>query len=304
MSTFRGAGALARAYLRQGLRSKSALLWNLAFPLLWLFVFGFIFAGNRSSSLGVLMPGLFTITIMSGAFFGVSYVLVSERESAILRRYRVTPLTAPAIVVANALRSLALLGVSLAVQAAAARLVFGIDFSGSLVSLVVMMLLGALAFVPLGLIVGSTAQDMRSAPAIANLLLFPMMFLSGAAFPAFLLPEWVQQLSRFVPATYLVEGLSGIMLRGETLADLVGPVVVLVVCAGVGTALSSLLFRWESSEPLDKRALAAALAGLIVLYVAAAFLAPDLRMTTPPPGVRTGATAEAEAPAADAGDAR
>ena len=57
----------------------------------------------------------------------------------------------------------------------------------------------------MGLLVGSTARDIRTAPAIANLLFFPMMFLSGSAMPFAVLPEGVQRFARLLPTTYLNE---------------------------------------------------------------------------------------------------
>ena len=282
MNTFRGLAWLSKAYLRQSLRSRTAILWNLAFPLLWLFVFGFIFGRGNPDTVTVLMPGLFTITTISGSFFGVSYLMVNERETGILRRYRVTPVTAATLTIANAVRALATLSVSLLVQGLVAWLVFHVRVTGSLMSLAAMLLLGATAFVPLGLFVGSVAQDMKSAPAISNLIFFPMMFVSGAAVPFFMLPEWLQVTGRLLPATYLVEGLQGVIVRGEGLVELQGVVAVLLLTTAIGAALNGMLFRWESDEPINRRKLALAIGGLATFFTVAALLAPTLRMTNAP----------------------
>ena len=66
------------------------------------------------------------------------------------------------------------------------------QMAGSWPTLVVVYLCGACALVPMGLLVGSTARDIRTAPAIANLLFFPLMFLSGSAMPFAVLPDGVQ----------------------------------------------------------------------------------------------------------------
>ena len=106
----RGLGPLTRAYLLQSFRSRTAIFWNLVFPMVWLFLFGFVFyRGNPS----LMMPGLFTITLISGAFFGVSYLMVSEREAGILRLYRVTPVSAMTVVLANAIRAMVTLSISI-----------------------------------------------------------------------------------------------------------------------------------------------------------------------------------------------
>ncbi|MDX1579703.1 MAG: ABC transporter permease, partial [Gemmatimonadota bacterium] len=103
MTALRGTAALSRAYLLRSVRSRTSLFWNFAFPLLWLFVFGYVFAGGTTEGVAYLLPGLFVITILAISFAGVSYRLVNERERGTLRRYRVTPVRAPAIVLSTAL---------------------------------------------------------------------------------------------------------------------------------------------------------------------------------------------------------
>lgn len=280
MSALRGLGPLTRAYLLQSFRSRTAMFWTLVFPLLWLFLFGFIFYRGRSASL--FMPMLFTITVISSAFFGVSYLLVNERETGILRRYRVTPVTAVTVVTANGLRAMVTMLLSLALQAAVGWLVFGFSIRGSYLLTVLGVILGAAAFVPLGLITGSISQDMRTAPAINNLLFFPLVFASGAAFPFWMLPGWVQTVGRMMPSSYLVELLQGVILRREGLLDLWGPILVLVITGLAGAFVNAWLFRWESSQPLDRRRLFLAVGGLLLLFVIAAFAAPEFGMSRAP----------------------
>lgn len=282
MNFLRGLGPLTHAALLQTLRSRTAMFWNVLFPLIWLFLFGFIFGQGDPARVSVLMPGLFTITIISGSFFGVSYIMVSERETGILRRYRVSPVSATTVVLANSIRALTTLSLSVTIQATVGYLVFGYTMRGSLLLMALMMLLGAAAFVPLGLIVGSVAQDMRTAPAISNLLFFPLVFGSGAAFPYWMLPDWVQALGRLVPSSYLVEALQGVMLRGLGLFDLAAPISVLVLTGTVGAALNALLFRWESSEPVNRRGLLITVLVLVALLAAAALTTPAFQMATAP----------------------
>lgn len=276
----RGLGPLTRAYLLQSLRSRTAMFWTLVFPLLWLFLFGFIFFRDVSAT--VFMPMIFTITIISNAFFGVSYLLVNEREKGILRRYRVTPVSAFTVVTANALRAMVTMILSIGLQALVGRLVFGPMVQGSWILTLVAILLGAAAFVPLGLMVGSIAQDMRTAPAINNLLFFPLVFATGATVPFWSLPGWVQALGRMLPSSYLMEVLQGVMLRGEGPLQLWAPALVLVLSAIVGGFLNSWLFRWESSQPLNRRRLAWTVVGLLVLFTIASFASPEFQMSTAP----------------------
>ena len=216
MSFVRSSLALALSYLVENSRSRTALFWTLAFPQLFLFVFAFVFAGGEPQRVAYLMPGLLTLTTITSAFFGYSMRLVAERERGALRRLRVTPTPAGAVVAGHMMHAMVNLSVSLLFQLSLAKLIFRFPLHGSLGNLLLMLLAGELAFVPLGLFVGCIGRDTRSAPALNNLIVFPMMFLSGSALPFFLLPGWVQQVARLLPATYLNEGLQRVMISGQT----------------------------------------------------------------------------------------
>ena len=278
MSALRGTLALFRGFLTEATRSKASLFWTLAFPLLFLFVFGFIFGGGRPNGMAYLLPGLLTISVMSGSFFGVAFRMVVARENGVLRRLRVTPVSALAVVVAYGVVALVLLVATVLLQIGVAKAVWRFSSAGSWWTFAAVALAGFFAFVPLGLFVGSAARDMRSAPPVANLIFFPMMFVSGAAVPFAILPPFLQAAGRVLPSSWLVEGLQGVLVRGEGLGALAAPVAVLVATGLAGLGMNSLLFRWESTEPLDGRKLAFAIVLLVLLLLLVGFLAPPLKM--------------------------
>lgn len=278
MSPLRGLGALVRAQLTETVRSKTALFWTLAFPLIFLFVFGFVFAGGRKEGATFLMPGLLTISVLSGSFFGVAMRMVVARETGALRRLRVTPVTAVAVVLSYGAVAFVTLSLTVAVQLLVARAVFKITVAGPLFSLVLALVAGFLAFVPLGLFVGSVARDSKTAPAITNLIFFPTMFLSGAAFPFAFLPEWIQRIGRLLPATYLVDLLQGVIVRNDSARELAGPAAVLLLTFAVGMALNALLFRWQTDDPISGRNLGIATLGLAAVFISAALFSPELAM--------------------------
>lgn len=278
MSPLHGTLALFSGFFTESTRSKASLFWTLAFPLLFLFVFGAVFGGGRPEGVSYLMPGLLTISVMTGSLFGVAFRMIVARENGVLRRLRVTPVTALAIVVAYGLVALALLVATVALQLGTAKAIWRIPIAGPMTSLAVVALAGFFAFIPLGLFVGSAARDMRTAPPIANLIFFPMMFLSGSAVPYAILPPWLQTAGRLLPATYLVEALQGIIVRNDPLVRLSAPIGILVLTGLVGVFMNALLFRWESEEKIDPKKLALALGTLAVFLLLVALLAPPVGM--------------------------
>ena len=275
----RGLAALTRAYLLDAFRSKTSLFWNFAFPLFFLFAFAVGLADGRPDAVTYLMPGLFTLTIVAISFAGVSYRLIADREKEVLRRYRTTPVGAGTVVTANAGASVVVLAAALLLLAGTAVAAFRVSVAGGVLQLLAVLLAGAAAFVPLGLILGSLTSSMRTAPAVTNAIFFPLIFVSGAAVPFAMLPGWVQEVGRFVPATYLVEALQAVMVRGESWAALGAPLSILLCTGLVGGGLSAWLFRWESREPVDRKRLLAASAILGVFLAGLGWLGPTLEIS-------------------------
>ena len=280
MKLFRSFLALYRGHLLAYRRTRTAIYWSMAFPVFFLLMFGFVFGRGKPDDTRFVMPGLFTITIISGSMFGIAMRLVTERESGILRRHHVTPVSPVAVVLAHAATALTTLAMSLALQMVVAKLLFHFQPKGSPLAFALVLLLGGAALIPLGLIVGSVARDSRSAPALANFLFFPLMFLSGSAIPFAVLPVWMQRIGRLLPTTYVNESLQAIVVRGEGLANVLVPVLVLVATALIGLALNGFLFRWESTDPVRKDRVLIAAGGLALLYVGVSLFAPALRMST------------------------
>jgi ABC-2 type transport system permease protein len=75
-------------------------------------------------------------------------------------------------------------------------------------------------------------------------LLYPMLFLSGAGFPRELLPEGIRKISMFLPLTYVVNLLRGLWI-GEAWSAHLTEVAVLVGLLVVGVLISARTFRWE-----------------------------------------------------------
>jgi ABC-2 type transport system permease protein len=270
--------ALVGSQLIELRRSRTALFWMLAFPIGFLLLFGFVMARGDGRITAVLMPGLLTTTLLSGALFGVALPLIQQRESGLLRRLRVTPVTAAAVAIAHGITALMTGFLSIVILMLMARAIFNVQMAGSWLSLAGVFVCGAVALIPIGLLVGSTARDLRTAPGIANLLFFPLMFLSGSAMPFAVLPEGVKRFARLLPTTYLVDTYSSVIVRGEGLIPIAGSLAVLLGVGVVGVVLTSMLFRWEGTDPISRKALATIAMAFAATLGVAAFVAPAIRM--------------------------
>jgi len=104
---------------------------------------------------------------------------------------------------------------------------------------------GTLAFMSIGLLVGSFAKTQQAATAVANLIILPMAFLGGAFIPLAFAPNWLRDASYAIPLRYLVTGMQDVMARGEGPAAALPAIAILLGLTAAATLVSVRVFRWD-----------------------------------------------------------
>lgn len=197
-----------REMIRFG-RDRGRLVSGLAQPLLLLFVLGSGLAGLVRAGTGdigfttFLFPGIVaTSTLFTAIFAGIS--IVWDREFGFLREMLVAPVPRTAILLGKGLGGATVATLQAAVLLALAGLV-GIPYDlVMMVELVGLLFLTALAITAFGLAISARIKRMQAVMPIVQLVLTPMMFLSGSMFPLAGLPGWLSVLTKLNPLTYAV----------------------------------------------------------------------------------------------------
>jgi imidazolonepropionase-like amidohydrolase/ABC-type multidrug transport system permease subunit len=234
-------------------RNRAVLFFNYLFPLMFFFMFGFFF-GRFGSGILLVVTMVTVIGILGTGFFGAGMRAVQEREENILRRYKVTPITPVPLLCASIVMGVILYLPTVALMLLLAHSIFGMPYPPNLFSLLVFVCLGVAAFRALGLIIAAVVNSSQEGNVLIQIIYMPMLFLSGATFPLSFMPDWLQIVTQFVPASYLVTGLSGILQRGETVAQNSKSVFALVITMLVALFIATKLFRWEKEEKLKPSA--------------------------------------------------
>jgi len=107
------------------------------------------------------------------------------------------------------------------------------------------LLCGTLAFMSIGLLVGSFAKTQQAATAVANLIILPMAFLGGAFIPLDFAPNWLRDTSYVMPLRYLVTGMQDVMARGEGPGAALPAIGILLGLTVVLTLIAVRVFRWD-----------------------------------------------------------
>jgi ABC-2 type transport system permease protein len=195
-----------------------------------------------------LTPGLLGWAVATGAMFGAALTLVTWRQKKVLRRLRLSPVRTPTVVGARVGVSIAIALVQAAIFIGVASLpVFGLRLSNYWWMAIPLLVAGSLAFLAIGLLAGSFTKTPEAASAVANLIVLPMAFLSGAFFPLQGAPAWIEVVSKALPLRHLVDGMLAVMVRGEGPAAVLPQLGILLGFAIVVAAVAVAVFQWDDT---------------------------------------------------------
>lgn len=189
--------------------------------------------------------GLLGFSILGLGIFGPINVFPELKKQGVLRRLSTTPLRVWQFFLSNMITQ-ALVGMfTMGVLFAAATIFFHLNMVGNYLELVVYLTSGIVLILGIGLALGGWARNERQVAPLANLVTFPMMFLSGTFFPRFLMPDWLQNLSSYLPLTPVIDGLRLIVTEGKHLTDLGPQLGIMALWMVVIYAIAFRVFRWE-----------------------------------------------------------
>jgi ABC-2 type transport system permease protein len=245
--------ALTVIRMRLAMRNRAFLFFSLITPLAFLFGYGAISKRFGPGAMPYLLAMVLALTVM-GSFWGLSVQLVTFREQGILRRFRVTPVGASAMLASSLISNYFLTLPTIAIEFYISRSLFHMAGLGNLLSVFILVTIGTVTFASLGLIVASVTNTMQETQIINQIIWFAFLFISGATIPFPKLPAMLQSVAVFLPATYLVSGLQRAMVDHTNVTELGAYLASLIGCALIAFVVAAQLFRWEPETKATRKA--------------------------------------------------
>jgi ABC-2 type transport system permease protein len=201
-------------------------------------------AGRDLAYIDFLVPGILGLTIMQLGIFSVAFGFVQLKTTGTLRRLFATP-TSPSYFLSAQVSSRMIIALVQVLILLGVGLWFGVQLVGSVIVVLALSIIGSIVFLAMGYGIAGWAKNENQAAPVANLISLPMMFLSGSFFPREAMPEFLQQVTRFLPLTYLNDALRDVINDGAGL-DVIGTDVIgLVVWGVISFVIATRLFKWE-----------------------------------------------------------
>lgn len=200
---------------------------------------------NNLSQIDFFLPGVIAMSIMQLGIFAVAFAFVAYKTTGQLRRIQATPTRPMYFVVAQGASRLMVSVMQVLLLLALGMWIFDAHLIGSLWSFLLVAALGSIVFLGIGFAVAGWARDENQATPVAQLIQFPMLFLSGVFFPREGLPQWLESITNILPLTFLVDALRKIATEGASLLSVRSELLGLVIWGIVIYIIAALVFRWE-----------------------------------------------------------
>ncbi len=189
------------------------------------------------------VPGLVGVILQLVTLFLTSFAIVRERELGTLEQLFVTPVGRTGLMMGKLLPYAIVGMVEVLIMLVVMIYVFRVPINGSITLLLWLSLLFTICSLGLGLFISTIARAQLEAFQFAFIIMLPSILLSGFVFPREEMPLPIYLISFALPATYFIEILRGIILRGADLPDISSSVVGLSICCIVVLTASILRFH-------------------------------------------------------------
>ncbi|MGI9073833.1 MAG: amidohydrolase family protein [Bryobacteraceae bacterium] len=247
--------AQIKSNLRLMGRDRSVLFFSYMFPLSFFFLFAQLYSGSQSpAAMAQVFSMVLIIGILGNGFFGAGMRAVQDRETNVLRRFKVAPINAGPIIVASLVSGLVAFLPTVLLFLLFATTIYHMPFPRNVLSMLIFVAIGVITFRSMGMIIAAVVNSAQEGGILIQLLYLPMLFLSGATIPVSVMPIWVQTIAQFLPATHLFQGMQSIMIAGDSLAANLSSVLALLVTMLVALFVGVKLFRWEKDEKIRNSA--------------------------------------------------
>ncbi|MCX6231931.1 MAG: ABC transporter permease [Bacteroidetes bacterium] len=167
-----------------------------------------------------LIPGLLAMGVMMSSMWGISYTIIERRSKKLLRRLVSTPMKKSYFLISIITVRFAMNFIEAALLFLFAHIAFGIHIQGNIPALITVFLAGNIAFSGLAVFISSNTSKTEIGNALINVVVMPMMILSGIFFSYHNFPDWFIPIIQKFPLTIMADDIRSIFIEGAGFAEI------------------------------------------------------------------------------------
>ena len=217
---FRTIWVIAYRELLRFVQDRPRLFSSFSMPIIFLVIFG----AGFGRLIGQMMPGVDYIQFMYPGILAMTVLMTSimsgvsivwDREFGFLKEVLVSPLNRSGVLAGKAVGAATIAIIQGAIMLVLAPIVNVPISLGTVLALLPLLLILSLALSGLGLLIGARMRSQQGFQIVMQLVIFPMMFLSGIFFPVSGVATWLEVLSKLNPVTYGIDAIRQVFLGTE-----------------------------------------------------------------------------------------
>ncbi len=201
--------------------------------------------GTATKPVDVLYPMFTAMGIMMVGIFGVGSVIPSDKKTGILRRMRVTPLRSSQFIGGMVLAYISVVLMVVVLMTAIAMVLFKMEMHGDWLSFGVLILVSSVLMIAIGVLIGGWAKNTTQSDIYGQIIFIASLAFSGLWLPRAMMPDWLRDITAYLPLTPIIEGMERIVVEGVAITSLGFQLAVIAGWLVVVTLLSIKTFRWE-----------------------------------------------------------
>jgi ABC-2 type transport system permease protein len=251
--------AIFNRWNKKLVRQPILIFFNLIQPLVWFLLFTQAFSaiGNiptfkiltgTSSYITFFTAAVIIQTITSSAL-SAGIGVVNDFESGFMDKMRVAPIRKSSILFGK-LFSAALTTVLQIIIILVIGFALGVTIASGIIGILMILALAALfgiAWSGISLFIALTTKNQEITLSVGLLTTFPLLFLSASVMPLGLLPDWVQQVAKVNPFTYIAEAFQSLIIKGFVWEKIEYALIAIVIVGSISLGASIMVFRKKIS---------------------------------------------------------
>jgi ABC-2 type transport system permease protein len=200
---------------------------------------------NGTRYIDFLVPGLIAMGIMMSCMWGISYGIIEKRSKKLLRRLVATPMKKSYFLIALITVRFAMNFIEGCLLVVFAYFVFDFNIQGSVPALFIILIAGNIAFSGLAVFISSRTAKTEIGNGLINLVVMPMMVLSGIFFSYHNFPEWTIPIIQKFPLTMMTDDLRSVFIEGAGISEILLHSSILSLTGIVFFVVGLRIFKWH-----------------------------------------------------------
>lgn len=232
-------------------RSRELAFFTFLLPIVFYLMLASAYGDEEIEGVGgyqFLLAGMIGYGAAATTFAGLALLLVIRRESGVLKRLRATPLPAGTYIAAVLASIIVIFLLEAVILIALGRVAFDVPVPDSIVSLILVLLLGAGSFAALGVGLTALIRSAEGSSAVVNALYLPVSFISGAFFSEDTFPEILRAIGEILPLSHLIRLSRDVIVYDDSVWEHLGDAGVIAAWGLLGLVVAVRGFRWEPRE--------------------------------------------------------